>query len=288
MKIAAYLNRCAVLAAYAFGLVWNPAHAQPAAPTPEAAAGIALDVVGIKPGMTVRDAMIALKADNPHLTLVPSLHQFEGFPEPLMASVTGSEQQTPDPKSGLPRASENVMILFTVIPKQEAVWGVQRNYTFAASERPLLQRTLDALHRKYGQESVPADPDPRSITKTIAWIYDGSGRPLGPRGAPLYPPCARYSNQFGSGDLAVVNDIQAKVQPPAAECGSHFIVTASVLAGLDPASSQYVVNTLIVTLADGGRYQTAIQATRAVILNAEKVREQKNAEEVNKRAAPKL
>lgn len=288
MKIDTSCTRCALLAACVLGVVWIPAHAQLAAPAPETAAGVSLDVVGIKPGMTVKDAMIALKADNPRLTLVPSLHQFEGFTEPIMPSVAGSEQQSPDPKSGLPRASENVMILFTVLPKQEVVWGVQRIYSFAASERPSLQKTLDALHRKYGPESIPADPDPRGITKAIAWIYDEKGAPLGPRGAPLYPSCAGFSNHFGSGDLAVVNDIQIGGQPPTAECRSLIMVNASVQAGLDPASSQYVVNTLIVTLADGARYRTAIEATRAVIQNAARLREEKKTEEVNKRAAPKL
>jgi hypothetical protein len=288
MKIADYLTRCAVLPACFVGVALNPALAQPPAQAPENGAGISLDVVGIKPGMTIKDAMIALKADNPRLTLVPSLHQFEGFAEPIMPSVTGSEQQTPDPKSGLPRATENVMILFTVLPKQEAVWGVQRNYVFAASERPLLQKTLDALHKKYGPESIPADPDPRSITKSISWIYDDKGMPLGPRGASLRPSCAGFSNYFGSGDLALVNDIQAPGQPLTAECKAFTMVNVTVLAGLDPASSQYIVNTLIVTLADPGRYRTAIEATRAVIQSAAKSREQKQTQDVNKRPDPKL
>jgi len=39
---------------------------------------------------------------------------------------------------------------------------------------------------------------------------------------------------------------------------------------------------------DGGRYRAALDATRGVILNAVRAREQKQADEVNKRSAPKL
>jgi hypothetical protein len=288
MKVAIWFNRCAVLVACIIGLNWSAAHAQQAAPASGSAAGISLDVVGIKPGMTVREAMLALKADNPRLTIAPSTRQYEGFAEPLMPSVTGSEPATPGPNSVIQRAGENVEILFTMLPNQEVVWGVKRTYFFATAERPSLQNTLDALHKKYGPESMPPDPDPRNNTKAITWVYDGQGRPLGPRGAQLYRTCGSFSNHFGNGDLAAVNDIQTGGQPPAADCKSLIYVDASVQASIDPASSQFVVNTLTVILADGGRYRTAIDAMRTVILNAAKSREKKETDDVNKRGAPKL
>ena len=143
-------------------------------------------------------------------------------------------------------------------PNQEVVWGVMRKYFFATAERPSLQNALDALHKKYGPESLPPDPDPRNNTKAIAWVYDGEGRPLGPRGAQLYRTCGTLSNHFGNGDLISHSDITAGGPPPAANCRSLIMVNASVQAGIDPASSQYVVNYLGVSLTDGGRYRTAI------------------------------
>ena len=89
MKVAICLRGCAVLTACMIGLSWNVAQAQQAAPAPESAAGISLDVVGIKPGMTFKDAMLALKADNPRLTLTPSTRQYEGFTEALMPAGCG-------------------------------------------------------------------------------------------------------------------------------------------------------------------------------------------------------
>ncbi len=287
MKAKICFYGCAVIAGCLLGLHTNAAQAQPAATAPAGAAAVSLDVVGIKPGMTIKEAMLALKADNPRLTIVPSVQHHEGFAEPLMPEVMGSEKATAGRDSIL-RGAEDVEILFTMLPKQEAVWGVKRNYSFATAERPSLQNTLEALHKKYGPESLPPDPDPRGITKAIAWVYDSQGRPLGSRGAQVYRTCASINNHFGNGDLAAVNDIQSGGQPPAPECRSLIIVEASVQANRDPAGSQLVVNTLIVSLADAGRYRASIEAVRAIILNAQKARERKQNEAVDKRGGPKL
>ena len=281
-RVAIYLNVCGAVAAGLIGIGWDAARAQ-------SAGGINLDVVGIKLGMTVRDSMLALKADNPRMTLTPSTLEFEGFTGPLLFSVAGTEAPTPGGPYTLPlRAGENVEILFTVPPNQEVVWAVRRVYFFAGAERPSLQNTLDALHRKYGPETVPADPDPRNSTKSIIWVYDGQGKPMGPAGQQIYKTCGTFGNHFGSGGLAARNDIETGGQPGPPACKSYIVLTASVQSSIDPASSQYVVNNMGVVLADGGRYRTAIDATRSVVLNAAKAREKKQTDEVNKRRVPKL
>jgi hypothetical protein len=254
---------------------------QQAAAVADSSSGANLDVVGIKPGMTVKDAMLALKADNPRLTLLPSTLQIEGFKDQLMTSVTGRESPTVE------RSGEDVTIAFTVIPTQEAVWGVRRVLYFANSERPSLQATLDALHKKYGLETTPPDPDPRMSTKGIVWVYDAAHeRPMGPGGKQAFVACAQLFTNI-EGSLSVQNDITSGASWLGA-CGSVSIVTASVQAGQDAASGQFVVNNLTLSLADGARYRAALEATRAVVLNAAKAREKTQTEEVNKRAAPKL
>jgi len=279
-RVAIYWNVCGVLAACLIGIGWDAARAQ-------SAAGTDPDVVGIRSGMTVKDAMLALKADNPRLKLSPSTRQFEGFTGELLLSVFGEEAATPGPNSMPLRAGEKVEILFTIPPNQELVWGVMRVYNFAGAERPSLQNTLEALHRKYGPETMPADPDPRNSTKSIIWVYT-QGKPMGPAGQQIYKTCGTFGNHFGNGGLAAVNDIATGGQPWPAECKSYTVLAASVQAGIDPASSQYVVNNMSAVLADGGRYRTAINATRAVVLNAVKAREKKQTDEVNKRGVPKL
>src|SRR5437660_12043518 len=106
-RLAIYLNVGGALAACVIGIGWDRARAQ-------SAGGIELDVIGIRSGMTVKDAMLALKADNPRMTLTPATREFEGFSGPLLLSVGGSEAATPGPNSMPLRAGENVMILFTM------------------------------------------------------------------------------------------------------------------------------------------------------------------------------
>src|SRR5712691_1414891 len=94
-RLAIYLNGSAALVVCMAGIGWNAALAQQSVPPPPAksatgsASGISLDIVGIKLGMSVKDAMLALKADNPRLTLTPSTLTLEGFAEQLMPSVRG-------------------------------------------------------------------------------------------------------------------------------------------------------------------------------------------------------
>jgi hypothetical protein len=73
------------------------------------------------------------------------------------------------------------------------------------------------------------------------------------------------------------------------ECNSIILITASVQAtAITPGSSQLVVYNLIVQMTDGRIYGKAIEATRAYALRAAKAAESKEADEVNKRGAPKL
>ena len=277
MNRARNLNFCGAFMACVIGVGGSAARAQQTTSGP--------DVVGIKLGMTVRDAMIALKADNPRLHLAPTTLQLEGFPNDLMPSVTATEAQTPGPPPGytIARGGERVTLTFTLTPHREEVWGVQRVYDFATAERPSLQVTLDALLNKYGPETGRINPGPN--TNHITWIYDAQGRPLGPRGAQLNAACTLQVLAGFQGNPA--NDIQSGPHWPP-ECNSVIIARASVAATQDAASSQYVVTNLTVSVADPGKYRAAIDATRAVVLNAAKAREKKQGEEVNQRAAPKL
>jgi hypothetical protein len=251
--------------------------------------GPSFDVVGIKLGMTVKDAMLALKANNPRLMLTPFTNRLEGFPDALLFAVGGLEPVTPGPNSTAARSGEKIQILFTMPPSTEVVWGVQRVYDFATKEKPSLENTLEALRKKYGPETVPPSPDPRDATKNMAWVYDAQGKPLGARGAQLNMACAGLASaHFSGGDTSTLNEIQTGRSEPA-DCQSIIIVTASVLSSrIDPNSPQFEVNSLIVQIADGPRHRAATDATRAVALRATKAREIKEADEVKKRGAPKL
>jgi hypothetical protein len=127
------------------------------------------------------------------------------------------------------------------------------------------------------------------MTKNMAWVYDAQKTPMGTRGAPLNMMCTPLAtSHFGNGDNPTINEIQSG-QPGPAQCQSIFIVTANVQANrLDQSNPQLVVRTFFVQITDGSRHRASTDATRAVALGAAKAREGKDAEEVKKRAAPKL
>jgi hypothetical protein len=258
------------------------------APYARAEGAATLDVVGIKFGMPVADAMRALKADNPRMTLAPTTTSLEGFSSPLMLSVIGNEPVTAAPDSTIGRAGETIELLFTLPPSSEVVWGVQRSYHFATKERPLMDVTIEALLKKYGPASLPPSADARDRTKIIAWMYDSSGRPLGPGGHQIYLACGGlFAAHFG-GDLASTNEIHTG-QPGPKECQSVAMATASVQGGaVTPGSSQMAVDNLTVQIIDGARHRAATDATRAVALAAAKARDNKAANDLQKNGAPKL
>jgi hypothetical protein len=90
----------------------------------------------------------------------------------------------------------------------------------------------------------------------------------------------------GDAKTAINADINMpRAWPP--ECTSIIIVSANV-QGVPIAANQLAASELDVTLYDGGRYRTALAATRAAILNTVKAREQKQVDDANKHPAPKL
>ena len=244
-----------------------------------------LDIAGIKIGMGMKEAMKALKTDNPKLTVAIDTHNLTGFDKPVQPSVFASQNASPD------NDGERIEVLFTMPPNRETVWGVSRTYNYIPRNQPSLENTLAALRSKYGPESIPADTDPRNRTKNMVWVYDASGKLL-PRdqAMPLYMSCGgKLQSHFGNGDIASFNDISRGAAAAKSDCDSIVLITASVQAGsITPGSSELAVNNLIVQMNDGRIYGKAIQATIAVTTGTARANENKAAAEVNKRGGPKL
>ena len=166
---------------------------------------------------------------------------------------------------------------------------MKRIYSFATHEMPELQITLDALRKKYGPETVPASPDARDMTKNMVWVYDAQGKPMGPSGAPLNLQCGPlFMSHFGNGDAPTMNEIQSG-RPGPPQCQSIIMVNANVQGNrLDQSNPRLVVRSLIVNITDGSRHRASTDATRGVALAASKARQNKDNEEISKRAPPKL
>jgi hypothetical protein len=73
--------------------------------------------------MPAREAVQAMKADNPRLSLTSATYKYEGFNDPLVATVAGNDAPATTNES-VHGASEHIQILLTMPPNHEEVWGV--------------------------------------------------------------------------------------------------------------------------------------------------------------------
>jgi hypothetical protein len=244
-----------------------------------------VDVVGIKPGMPLQDAMQALKADDPKFKTTSTTFKYEGFSEPLTLLVDAADAAA-TANAQVAQSSEHVELLLT--PGQPVVWGISRDYMFPRSQQASLQTTLDALRKKYGQETVPSGS--LSTLDILVWIYDAQGKLLGPASKNLNGTCAGTLQIYigGNGAAAENADLAAPTprQWPSA-CTSVTVVTANITA-VQIAPNQWAVSDIIVQLEDGGTYRKGLEAARSVIAAAVKARQDGQIDQTNKVAPPKL
>jgi hypothetical protein len=146
------------------------------------------------------------------------------------------------------------------------------------------------LRKKYGPENVPNNQSGLQ-TVNIAWVFDAQGKLMEPGAAKqAYWHCqAPLQGHFGQDDMPSLNDIQMGISPDKAECYSIVLITASMQSTQNmDVNAPFVVVNLVVAINDGRMYAPAIEATRAKVLGADKVRRDKENEEINKRGAPGL
>jgi len=76
-----------------------------------------VDIAGMKPGMSVKETMLALRAVNPNLTLNPNTFRLEGF---------GSQDLLDTVNAYTTNGQEQITLAFTVPPGPEVLWGLTR------------------------------------------------------------------------------------------------------------------------------------------------------------------
>jgi hypothetical protein len=232
------------------------------------AEGPNLDIVGIKIGVSEPEAVAALKAHNPRLVVNETPHRLEGLPKAVMPAVTAQAMPSGD------QEGETVNMVFTMAPGPEKLWGIQRITSYPAARRPSTAATLDALRKKYGPENVPNNQSGLQ-TVNIAWVFGPDGKLLEPDKAKQ----AYYSGQgplqghFGQDDMSALNDLQMGISQDKATSYSITLITASVQStqGGD-FNAPFVIYNMIVAINDGRIYVPALEATRAVLLDAAKAR----------------
>jgi hypothetical protein len=241
----------------------------------------AIDVVGIKLGMPLPEAVAVVKTYNPKLGLQTQTLELEGFDKPFVTAIV-ARQPTESGKD-----SEEITLLVTTPPSNQVVWGIQRIYHFGPQTMVSLDNTVAGLRKKYGAENAyPLNTDTRVMTKGVAWAFDTSGKLMDSAQAKaLYLACDAYlSGHFNP--VALNNDLQGTPSPP--QCNSVILANASIQAAQSAALGTTVVGNLIFQVTNGAVYRAAINATRDVAIAAARAREKKESQKVDQRGAPKL
>jgi hypothetical protein len=242
-----------------------------------------LDVAGVKIGMSLDNAVAALKADNPKFYVNVVSHQWEGFTAPLHPFVQAQFNGTD------PGESESMSLLVTMAPGPGQVWGIDRLCGYPADKRPATVNIVSALRQKYGPENVP--PGQSLQTQNLAWVYDETGNLLPEdKARQALATCGTLlQTHFGNNDdYTSYSEIQTGKFAPQ-DCGGIIVIKANVQSTLlNPGTTDYVAYSLNVQMTRYSMYRTAMVATRAVVAAAAQAREQGAAQDSNQRPVPKL
>ncbi|MDP1767507.1 MAG: hypothetical protein Q8L74_01750 [Nitrospirota bacterium] len=169
--------------------------------TPEGTAKIAakagfLDVVGIKLGIPVKEAVEALKAHDANFKVQPiTLREYEALPGLVMTPIL----LAPNPGGPSAVSGDDFTLFITYAPNEAFLWGLSRNLGFGREDsRPTVDNTLAGLRKKYGPESAKQVGANRLI-----WIYDVQGQQvMGAKAMDIYNLCSQTWSVKLGGDAA--------------------------------------------------------------------------------------
>jgi len=157
--------------------------------TPEGTAKIAanagfLEVVGIKLGMPVKEAVDALKTYNAGYKPGPlTLREYEALPGVVMTPVL----HAPNPAGPNATSGDDFNLLITYAPNEAYVWGIVRSMGFGTNAtRPPVDSTLAGLRQKYGPEST------QQLNSRLIWIYDAQRQQvMGQKAMDIWNQCSQ-------------------------------------------------------------------------------------------------
>jgi hypothetical protein len=241
-----------------------------------AAATPTFTVAGIRLGMSVKDAMAALKAHNKLLTVTPQPATFELIPnQQLLPKVEANE-----PITGT-TPHEQVSVYFTMAPNAPVVDGITRDYSYPEGTQPSWQKTLEAIKATYGDPSIPlknlAQPE-------FQWFYDASGKQLSDSQVANAP---RYCNEQVIDQAAgiVEHGYQTRVVDEDLHtgevCGKYTVLIMRFQVANRP-SGEKVVTYMSTSAIAGPLYRSAAQATHAQYLAAQQAKDKQDKHSTDK------
>jgi hypothetical protein len=268
--------------------------------TPEGTAKIAakagfLDVVGVKLGMPVKDALKALKAHNGNLQMEPiTMPAYEALPGVVMTPVFATLRNTAKTAD---EAIEYVSFLTTFAPNEAFVWGVTRHVAFGTeASRPTVENTLAGLRKKYGPEST------RYADTRLIWVYDTQGQQvMGPRAKDIYEKCGghwivgggivAHTQAIGYINLEVVKGYygtSTQTRYYGGICQSHSLVDVTYVGAIQRGSTAMLVMEIKTNVTNRQLEASGVTAAHTLLTReATKIAERRR-EESSKVGGPKF
>lgn len=238
--------------------------------TPETTARIAanagfVDVVGIKLGMPVKEAVAAIKKHNPKLqtgTSAGSSYRFDLLPNVNFVDSVKAMGQGP---------SEVIDLYLTMPPNQDVVWFVSRSIDYDGDTRPTVANVIAALREKYGPED--GSMRDKSLTGTgdlmdAYWVFDANGKKVSTQQAKGYVAvCAGHDGP----------DLNHLRQPPVPNrwmrnninCGEITMVFANWTPTSAMTGPPGLVLQVMIRAYNNQLHRSAFEASQAMILQAE-------------------
>jgi hypothetical protein len=269
--------------------------------TPEGTAKIAaragfLDVVGIKPGMPVKEAVDALKAHNAGFNPGPiTLREYEALPGVVMTPVL----YAPNPGGPNATSGDDFRLLLTYAPNEAFVWGIVRNMGFGRVEdRPTVENTLAGVRQKYGQESV------KEGDSLLIWIYDGEGKQvMGQQAKDIRQQCSatwvnaggsiagnnpdrnnQYSNSYFDQQLKGGYYYGAgRMGSPGGVCHTHSKLSVGYMHAVPAGSTADLMMGMVIGLFNHQLEASGVTASHTNLMTAVGKLNEKRGEEENKR-----
>jgi hypothetical protein len=239
-----------------------------------------VDVAGIKPGMTVKDTMLALRAVNPNLTITPDTFRLEGF---------GSQDLLDTVNAYSLSGQEQITLAFTVPPGPEVLWGLTRQLRFNENERPVSSKVLSELQKKYGPESGV-------FGRLHVWTFNARGARQTVN--PTYFMLGNCNALVAGIQADISNGYNKRAYGPTGkenDCEGMTVVTADVdtvpqdRQGRQIIPAEQPVQILTMTMESLPLHRATAEAARAVALGAQQQKQDaKNAQELKNRSVPKL
>lgn len=285
---------CAITSSVTLAAQPNYDPPQPSAEfgTPEATAKIAskagfLDVVGIKLGMPLKDALEVVKARNPNIKMQPGTTlEFEALPGVVMTPVLTGQSKSSD------QSLEGIGLLLTYAPNDAFVYGVWRDFWFNKQEsRPPVDTILAGLRKKYGPESV------RNENTLLLWLFDAQKQQvMGAEALDIWKKCANHwmtGAVYDQGNILrqvtrgyyTVNDGR---DYHGGVCHGHSLVQAVYSADRPQGASQPLIMNVKVQASNRQLEASGVTATNVLLTQEADKLAEKRQKEAAKRSGPKF